>query len=69
MVRGGGTKSPNHASPYGKGRWCEAPEGIRKSENGAGRGEMTAFFYKSEVGQDNPSVMLAHDSSLCTREP
>ena len=58
-----------HSSPYGKGRWCEAPEGIRKSENGAGRGEMTAFFYKSEVGQDNPSVMLAHDSSLCTREP
>ena len=30
MIRGGIAKSPNHASPYGKGRWCEAPEGIRK---------------------------------------
>ena len=26
MVRGG--VASLHASPYGKGRWCEAPEGI-----------------------------------------
>ena len=27
----GSCGAPPHASPYGKGRWCEAPEGIRKS--------------------------------------
>ena len=32
--RGGGcgVAPTNHASPFGKGRWCEAPEGIRKPD-------------------------------------
>ena len=51
MVRGGGTKSPNHASPYGKGRWCEAPEGIRNLKKETGREEMTAFFGQVRIGR------------------
>ena len=48
----------SQASPYGKGRWCAAPEGIRKPENDVGREETTAFSLQIENRADNPSVML-----------
>ena len=60
------------ASPFGKGRWCVAPEGIRKlvfdkeSRKMEQAGQRRRRFF---VGNrtDNPSVSCA-DSSLCTRE-
>ena len=46
MVRGDVTPT-NHAPPYGKGRWCVAPEGIRKFKKRDRQGFADAVFLKS----------------------
>ena len=65
LIVRGGVAPHSHASPYGKGRWCEAPEGIRRSETErdgkdkkeAGRVATTAIL-RNGKRTDNPSVTL-----------
>ena len=55
MIRGGIAKSPNHASPYGKGRWHEVPEGIRVNPQ-KGRHLLCSFCpyeMRSSFGRDS----------------